>query len=258
MEQTKLAIEEIAAFRAKLGSILTEEHLRNRCENVLLTLENGLRSMVDMPIVNAATGEAKAFEPTPITHVMGQEVTPRTAFKSSDVTPGNDDVNALRKEVEEAYKNFAARSNESILENLEDLTIRGVAMKAGVEVSSTYPTKVDGAFIDEIKAAILDKENVKLAAERTKQVDEAFNKFKAGYDALVKQYNQPEDLNDEAEANTKAAMLHALEIGIGINVEEALAEVEAKFIEVTTPREKATDDAPATEAKAEKKTTGKK
>lgn len=272
MEQTKLAIEEIAAFRAKLGSILTEEHLRHRCDSVLITLENGLRHMVDMPVIHAGDNTVKAFEPTPITHVLGQTVTPRTTFNEADITPDNEDVSALRREVEEAYKTFATRSNESILESLEDMTIRGVAMKAGVEVTSTYPAKVDAAFIDEIKAAILDKENVRLAGERTEKVNEAYAKYKAGYDALVKQYNQTNtgNVTEDMEAAAKSDMLTALVNGQDLDalVRGALDAQETAFKNATTEApatEETKVEAPAatttenkTDAKAATKTTGKK
>lgn len=162
MQAIQTAITEIEALRNKLGKVLAEhDNLLIRCNSVLLTLENGLRHTIG-GATNVGGGD---FVPTPITEMMGIKANKPKPIVKADLEPKNADVQALRDEADKAYRNFLERDNDSILANMEDIVIRAVAKKAGMDVTSTVPEKIDEAFIISIKAAIETKAAIELAKQ---------------------------------------------------------------------------------------------
>lgn len=149
------AIDSVSALKGFLNEKLEPlPHLKQRADSVLTSLLNGFKHTIGGTVDDKAS--PSDFNPKPIESVFGQDVTKRTQ-PVTDAQPTDADKDALRNEANEAYATFLERDSESILKNVEHMTIRAVAVKAGVpNVTPTKP-KMTVKFIDEIKQAIEDK-----------------------------------------------------------------------------------------------------
>lgn len=56
--------------------------------------------------------------------------------------------------VDEAYKKFHTSESDHLLDSLDEMTLRGVGMKAGLPATETEPKLINLAFIEQIKEAI--------------------------------------------------------------------------------------------------------
>lgn len=150
-EQIKKAIKKIAVLREELKTDLAEiPNLVIRADHTLETLSNGLLHIIG----ESPTNQSSTFTPTPITHVLGDDVTQQEKVDLKAITPTNADKEALKKQATEAYDTFLDRDSNVILESVDDLIIRAVAKKAGMDVTSTNPEKITVEFIESIKEAI--------------------------------------------------------------------------------------------------------
>jgi hypothetical protein len=84
-------------------------------------------------------------------------IVPRKAEDSEVKAPSVIAGEELAQEVNAIYDGFSERENDELLDSLTDLQIRGVAKKAGLEVTQTKPEHITSAYIDQIKAAIVKK-----------------------------------------------------------------------------------------------------
>lgn len=164
------AIDSVSALKGFLNEKLEPlPHLKQRAVSVLDTLIAGFKHTIGQTVDDKSS--PADFNPTPITQAFGMDVTKRTQ-PVTDAKPTDADKEALRDEANRAYENFLERDSKDILDNVEHMVIRAVAVKAGVpNVTSTAP-KMTVKFIDNIKQAITDK--VKMAeGERTALVAQA-------------------------------------------------------------------------------------
>jgi regulator of replication initiation timing len=169
-KEIKIAIEKIKQFRKELDSILSNnENLQIRASNVLQTLENGFKHIIGLPLDEE--GFDSGFKPSPITNVLGDDVTRTLPIIVKDIAPTDADKEALRQQALDAYDTFIDRDEKVILESLDEIVIRAVAKRAGMAVTSTEPERVGLEFINEIKSAILAKEEVETAKESALQDD---------------------------------------------------------------------------------------
>lgn len=160
MTNTEIAIGKINKLRGELsGLFIDNEALKNRTDNVLLTLENGLRHFAGIQL----TAPESSFVPSSLKDALQKQTSEHSPITEAILSPKDADKEALRKEAEKAYQSFLERDNKDILESTEDLVIRAVAKKAGIDVTSTIPEKIDFTFIDHIKAAIIKKEAIEVA-----------------------------------------------------------------------------------------------
>ncbi|TXI85980.1 MAG: hypothetical protein E6Q36_10115 [Chryseobacterium sp.] len=159
-ENIKSAIQKIKTLRKELQSDLSEiPNLVIRTDHVLETLANGIAHTIgENPYVESTT-----FKPTPITHMLGEDVTIWKDVEIKSIVPNKSDKDSLKKEANEAYETFIERDNKVILESVDDIVIRAVAKKAGLDVTSTLPEIITIDFIDDIKQAIIAKESVAVA-----------------------------------------------------------------------------------------------
>lgn len=129
----------------------------------------------------------------------------------------------LQKEVNAVYEGFTERENDDILDSIPELVIRGVAKKAGLQVTQTEPEKINSAFVNQIKEAIIEKAKTEtLLDDPKKALQEAYETAKAEADKIAEQ---------------KAALLAELEKAKGNGrkpLEEKLVALEEKENEVVT------------------------
>lgn len=159
MNALEIAVDEIGTLRTKLGDIFADApEFNNRAQSVLTSLENGFRHLAGMETIQTGNKPDGSFTPTPITKMFGEDVK-REAPSVEQATPTVDDRTALRAEVEKAYPTFLTRKPKDILDNVEHMVIRGVAKKAGLDVTSTEPATITEAFVKKVIEAINGKEN---------------------------------------------------------------------------------------------------
>lgn len=112
----------------------------------------------------AVLGPAKTIGGKPIGKVR--------KFTADDMIPADDKVNSLRKAIEAAVKYFGPEANaEGILANIPELTIRGVAKKAGLPYKKDEVNTITVEFIEQIKES-LAAAGIKGEAATGPQVDD--------------------------------------------------------------------------------------
>jgi hypothetical protein len=130
----------------------------------------------------------------PATTIGGKPISKLPRITERDLRPSDDAVLSLKEQVEDALHYFSpGGSSAGILANMPDLVVRGVAKKAGLKVTKDQPKELTVEFIDEIKAALLEKgltkhaepagplteEDISLVAEKIEEATEEVNKKKA-------------------------------------------------------------------------------
>lgn len=94
---------------------------------------------------------------------------PRPAEEGELQKPSAIAGSELAQEVELIYEGFTARDNDELRDSLTDIQIRGVAHKAGLSVTQTNPERITNEFIDQIKAAIIKKDEHQMLTDDPKQ-----------------------------------------------------------------------------------------
>lgn len=161
MQHIKDAIDKIAQFNKELKVVLAPSpDFATRSSAVLLSLENGFRGVVGLPLVSEAERPATGFDGKPHENFMGVVSKP-APVQEEDLAPQDDVLAKLKADIEEAWPTFGDRTNEDILKTVDPLVIRGIAKKAGVDGFAA--TKLDSAFIDDIKAHMIEQAQVNTA-----------------------------------------------------------------------------------------------
>lgn len=170
---------------------LVYEELETAKQNCLAIL-NGTRFSLKQGIINVSLSRLQHRFRSPATHREGSA---RRVF--GPITPGpvaeKDQKGAtaiasdeLRHEVDGIYPGFAERETDDLIGSLEELQIRGVAKRAGLQVTETKPERITTAFIEEIKQAIRAKEqNRKLVSDPAGVAKEAREKIEAEIDDIT-------------------------------------------------------------------------
>lgn len=99
------------------------------------------------------TGQSAVLGPAKT--IGGKPIAKQRRFTADDMIPADDKVNNLRKQVDAAVGYFGPdASAEGILANIPELLIRGVAKKAGLQVTKDEPKDITVEFIEKIKEAL--------------------------------------------------------------------------------------------------------
>lgn len=139
---------------------------------------NFLRARSGMPLLGDTR---KRFGPIPLEEKPAEESVQLPSTKALE-------AEELQKEVNAVYEGFVERENDDILDSVSDLVIRGVAKKAGMQVSQTEPEKLNAAFVDQIKEAIKEKAKTDtLIDDPKKALQEEYDKLKAEADQVAEE-----------------------------------------------------------------------
>lgn len=191
MQHIHQLISRISEWRKELKEILLSDQMTfAQCDHVLNVMHNGLKHRVGEVIIEPATN---AWQPAPLTYVLGEAINEIKPLSADTAKPSSADINKLKQEVQEAYGGFVERNSESILANMEDMIIRGVAKKAGMDVTSIDPEIITIEFIDSIKEAIKNKYAVEVAKESVNSANE---------DTIIKN-NLEEQLNKKSSKDNQ-------------------------------------------------------
>jgi len=155
---TKQAVEEtLTDPRTTQLKVRVVENLRQQI--------NFLSMRVGLPGVQ----ENKAPKPEPITKMFGKDVSSVTKQEPAATpvkidTPDEVAANELKLKVDQLYPDFVNIETDAILDTYAEIEIRGVAKRAGLPVTETHPTKIDAAFVNQVKEAISKKEQLEAGA----------------------------------------------------------------------------------------------
>jgi len=143
------------------GFLPSHPGLVSRSNHVLTQLINGMCHMAGLPLVTdlpEGNTQQKKAATEPVTHILGIPVTNSKRIKKSEpqtmVNPKEEDVKILKNDVEAALTTFLERDSKDLLESLDHIVIRGVAKKAGMQVTILEPETLTVQFINEVKEAI--------------------------------------------------------------------------------------------------------
>jgi hypothetical protein len=199
-----------------------------RCENSLETMSRALNVAIGGEITqlsaHAGNGE---FIPQPLTAVLDMSVKKGEKTNADDINPRQAEIDKIKAEVNDVYNSIIERESKDILESTDELILRGVAKKAGLNVDANNPETITVAFIDEIKAAIKSKKEIanKIAeakAGQTELTDEQKQKVEELFNASISYYVEKsgEQMNDADVANLRGS----IEVGIasGVDGDESL------------------------------------
>ncbi len=190
------------------------------------------------------TGQSAVLGPAKT--IGGKPIAKQRRFTADDMIPADDKVNNLRKQVDAAVGYFGPdASAEGILANIPELLIRGVAKKAGLQVTKDEPKDITVEFIEKIKEALAA---AGIKGEHTDDDDD-------------------EDKDDAADSNLSAMAGATLKEDLNKGLEEAImggdpmAPVGDGMMatkQAETPKEQPKAEEPKQETKSDpKKKTGK-
>lgn len=151
-QNVRKAIDVLKDADAAIKELLNDSpELLLHGSSVLKRLMNGYAHAVGISIEEAP---ALKEEKVTLTHICGIPVTAKEQVKTSEAIPSNDEEAQLNEIVSMAFDEFTDMDAPTIIETYNELIIRGVAVKAGIEVTATTPA-IDVAFIEQIKEAIV-------------------------------------------------------------------------------------------------------
>lgn len=217
MEQQKQAIEEanqiIDLARTELNRILKPyPNLAMRVDSTFDTLASGLSFTVGEVYRKTEQTATTVSEPKPITQLLDMAINTNASkpVTAKNILPTDADKALLHAEILKAYSSFRERDNAEIKAALEDITIRGVAKRAGMNVTSTEPGVITLEFIQLIKEAIRIKEELKAT---TAGAQSGIDKETGAPMQSPSAVNSPVDTFSEggqSEAEEKGAIIHEL------------------------------------------------
>jgi hypothetical protein len=157
-ENIKKAIGIIRDTQEEIHELLAgSPDLQVRANNALERLANGFAhlagELMRMSDTVKATGQRE-----PLTHIAGVKIKQPKSKPVKDATPSKEEQEEFDGFIDDAYEEFRNADAKIILANNNDLVIRAVAKRAGIN-----PANVDIAFVEKIKAAILKKDDFQKA-----------------------------------------------------------------------------------------------
>lgn len=95
----------------------------------------------------------------PLRSIMGVSIDKIKRPERDPSRPYSRDVSEIEQKelaakVEDAFLKFVTMEPDHVLDSMDELTIRGVAKKAGLPVTETKPNVINVAFVEKVKAAI--------------------------------------------------------------------------------------------------------
>lgn len=148
-----------------------------------LRLEQTLQREADYIVMVTGSGDMHSVETQslgPATTIGGKPISKIRKITEADLLPSDDAVLNLKQQVENALVYFGPESNSAgILANIPELIIRGVAKKAGLKVTKDDPKELTVEFIDQVKAALVEKNIVPVKTVTDDMTDEERERLEA-------------------------------------------------------------------------------
>lgn len=174
-ENISQAIEILETARKEVAALLTEETgLALRVDNTLEKLTNNIKHVGGFGISHFDDSESNNMVPKAKTF-MGvnlEDLESQQEPATVEVEKGDKEI--FISQVKDLYKTFLDRDTKELADSLKgkDLQILGVARLAGMNIENPSSVKVTQKFINEVKDAIIAKN------EAAKKQDDTLNNLK--------------------------------------------------------------------------------
>lgn len=158
------AVELLKDAKQRVEQVLTSP----RSNQLKLRVVENLNAQINFLSLRAglpADNKTALPKPEPITKMFGKEVGKVAKLQQSDTpvkidTPEEVAAKELKTKVDQLYPDFLNIENDAILDTYAEIEIRGVAKRAGLPVTETHPSKIDAAFVNQVKDAIKKKKEL--------------------------------------------------------------------------------------------------
>jgi hypothetical protein len=181
-----------------------------------LSVTNDLQRTHDKLLLLTGTGDLEAGQTTvlgPAKTIGGVPIAKQRRFTEADLVPADDKVFKLKQDIEEALIYFGPEANAAgILANIPELIIRGVAKRAGLQVTKDDPAEITVEFIESIKTAVAilngakpEETKGRLSIETLERIKDAMNGAKESDPALTGDDTSVNETKDSSVEKTEAS-----------------------------------------------------
>lgn len=178
-KEVQETIEILKWSHSQIEKVLADENLMHLKNKLLREIE---RQITTLSIQHGFEYETKAAESVaagePLRKIMGRIINvpgpgPEKQLLSDrpiqqiPIQQSAQEIEAseFKEKTLGLYSTFTDIENEAILDQFEDMVIRGVGKLAGLPVTENHPKKINVKFIDEIKDAIKKKSELENASK---------------------------------------------------------------------------------------------
>jgi hypothetical protein len=188
--QYQAAAEVLKGAIAALNAILTKPEDEMHRIKITQTLQREADYLVLVTGAGDVT-ENKGSVLGPATTIGGKAIAKLPRITERELRPSDDKVLDLKEQVESALVYFGPDADSAgILANLPDIVIRGVAKKAGLQVTKQKPEILTVEFVDQIKTAVAaQNEKIELTEEEKEYLGNPL--MKVGVGGIKEAHNIP-------------------------------------------------------------------
>lgn len=195
-ENISQAIEILETARKEVAALLTEETgLALRVDNTLEKLTNNIKHVGGFGISHFDDAESNSVVPVAKTFMGVNLEDLESQQEPATVEVEQDEIDVFVKESEDLYKTFLNRDTKELADSLKDkeLLLLGVAKKAGLTFENPSSVKVTQKFINEVKDAIIAKN------EAAKKQDDTLNNLKEDEAAKNEAAKKQDDADNDQQ-----------------------------------------------------------
>lgn len=152
-ERSLRAIEVITSAKNEIKEIFADTpELQIRAINTLQRLANGFAHSAGIQMqFDATSGSGEVKTPQFLTHIAGVPITRKEVKKVADAKPTTDEEKELEGFLELAMDDFKVLEPEELMDSYNELVLRALAKKVGLNVTATEPAIIDVAFVENMK-----------------------------------------------------------------------------------------------------------
>lgn len=153
-EENKKMLEVLQTAHDDIDGAITNPQYMGVKHKVLSDLRRHITSISLQLGVPIKDGSAKTGTHKPLGKLFGKQISEIITTKPTVTSPTKIEQTELGQKVAELYSRFVITPTDDILDNIPEIEIRGVAIKAGLPFTETNPAKVTADHVEQIKKAI--------------------------------------------------------------------------------------------------------
>lgn len=209
-EAVRQAIALVRTCRNQINEITDlPELFKLRSLRPLTVIGNSMANIIGDPIEEEVDGRIIEQDPNvgkPLTHILGK---PLNASQSAGVKPefGEDEINQWRNRIDMLVTTIDTTPMKQFYDELNDDELRSVAKRVGLEVTETYPEKVDLEWVRKIYEK--RKENLEFEAKKA-EVEAEEKPFPLNLDDIQPEAERKDGAIETPSKITEAPGVNAL------------------------------------------------